>query len=83
MADRQRTSATSGRAGGRVMDFPRTFARPFLMRTTDRGGLILGALVEAAEADRALAEHLLRALAVAEAADPPEDTGIPTPRLPE
>ncbi len=65
-----------------MMAFQRAFTRPFLVRAADRSGLVLGALATAAEADRALASHLLRALAVAEAADPPgEDTGVPTPRI--
>lgn len=55
------------------MTFERRFTRPFLIRATDRGGLVLGALAEAAEADPALADHLLRALAAAEAADPFSD----------
>lgn len=64
------------------MDFLRTFARPFMTRATDRGGLILGALVEAAEADPALTDHLLRALATAEAVEPrDDDMGVPTPRI--
>lgn len=62
------------------MDFQRRFARPFLVRATDRSALVLGALAEAAEADPALADHLLRALASAEAADPPADDEIPSPR---
>ena len=63
------------------MTFQRTFARPFLIRATDRSGLVLGALAEAAEADPALADRLLRALAAAEAADPPGDDDIPAPRI--
>lgn len=62
------------------MTFQRAFARPFLIRATARSGLVLGALAEAAEADPALADHLLRALAAAEAADPPGDDD-PAPRI--
>ena len=65
-----------------MMHFARRFARPFLMRATDRSGLVLSALAQAAESDDGLADHLLRALAVAEAADPPADEhGIPAPRI--
>jgi hypothetical protein len=63
------------------MDFQRTFARPFLIRATDRAGLVFGALAEAAEEDPVLAYQLLRALASAEAADPPIDGDIPEPRF--
>lgn len=73
MADGERASAAPCRSGGRVMDFQRHFTRPFLIRATDRGGLVLGALAEAAETDPTLADHLLRALAAAEAADPCSD----------
>lgn len=63
-----------------MSDFQRRFCRPFLIRTNDRAGLVLGPLTETAEADPALADHLLRALAAAEAADPPVDDGIPSPQ---
>lgn len=64
-----------------MRNFERCFTRPLLIRATDRSGLVLGALAEAAEADPVLAAHLLRALAAAEAADPPGDDGIPEPRI--
>ena len=70
MAHLTGTSAASCRAGGHVMDFQRRFTRPFLIRATDRAGLVLGALAETAQADPALADHLLHALVTAEDADP-------------
>lgn len=63
------------------MDFQRVFVRPFLIRATDRAGLVLGALAEAAEGDKVLAYQLLKALASAEAADPPTEGTIPEPRF--
>lgn len=81
MADGKRASATALQSGGGMTTFARHFTRPFLIRATDRSGLVLGALAEAAESDAGLADHLLRALADAEEADPPDDYDTPAPRV--
>lgn len=63
------------------MTFQRTFTRPLLMQITENGSAFVEILAERAEADPALAAHLLESLEALHTVVDLDADGIPTPKL--